>query len=271
MVPPLRARTTGTQQPVEKVIPACGRIFCSISASLKLEEEAPRLRFSSLISNRISRPRLESTFSTGCQGLPSGVASRSLNRSPSDAALPGESTTESNSRVPRVISIRRTSFEIATFEIACLEIGEFRSASFKVRSSDYSVIDGLFHSFLASLVGPPGGPSNAPDSRCLAGRLPRAHRPREVPMLRRQGRVEQAAVLPVPWSRRAHRSSVSALRRAAGRSVASPLSPLPWSSAAVLASRRGCGVLGGPSGSRVAPQVLRGPRRPRRARSVRRR
>ena len=59
------------RQPEEKVIPAYGRIFCSISyplneeGSLKLEEEAPRLRFSSLISNRNSRLRLESAFSTG--------------------------------------------------------------------------------------------------------------------------------------------------------------------------------------------------------------
>ena len=71
-------------QPVEKVIPAYGRIFCSNSASLKLEEEAPRLHFSSLISIRISRPRLESTFWAGCEarfawrepGLCSGVSGR---------------------------------------------------------------------------------------------------------------------------------------------------------------------------------------------------
>ena len=52
-------------QPVERIIAASGRRFCPIpyplddEGSLKLEEEAPRLRFSSLISTRITRPRLE--------------------------------------------------------------------------------------------------------------------------------------------------------------------------------------------------------------------
>ena len=70
--PPSRSEVTNATadapayQPVGKVIPAEGRCFCPISASLKLEEEAPRLHSSSLISNRIPRPRLESTFSTGC-------------------------------------------------------------------------------------------------------------------------------------------------------------------------------------------------------------
>ena len=53
-------------QPVEGIIPAFARCFCSISASLNLEEEAPRLRFSSLVSDRIARPRLENILSTGC-------------------------------------------------------------------------------------------------------------------------------------------------------------------------------------------------------------
>ena len=50
----------------KKIIPAYGRCFRSISASLKLEEEAPRLHFGSLISDRIRRPRLESIFWAGC-------------------------------------------------------------------------------------------------------------------------------------------------------------------------------------------------------------
>ena len=68
------AEPSGARQPAQEVIPAEGRCFCSIpcsleeEGSLKLEEEAPRLHFSSLISNRIPRPRLESTSSTGCQG-----------------------------------------------------------------------------------------------------------------------------------------------------------------------------------------------------------
>ena len=52
-------------QPVEKPF-RLRSVLLPISASLKLEEEAPRLHFSSLISNRIPRPRLESVFSTGC-------------------------------------------------------------------------------------------------------------------------------------------------------------------------------------------------------------
>ena len=49
----------------KKIVPACGRVFCSIpcslgeEGSLKLEEGAPRLRSSSLISNRTPRSRLE--------------------------------------------------------------------------------------------------------------------------------------------------------------------------------------------------------------------
>ena len=83
-------------QPVERIIPACGRIFCSISASLQLDEEAPRLRFSSLISNRIPRPRLESIFSTVCCTFT--IALVALSAAPTIQGDDAESVSEAEKR-----------------------------------------------------------------------------------------------------------------------------------------------------------------------------